>query len=80
MTTPTASSSIAITAASVALNTSILASTAAVSMEPKTMEDDKSPMFLQTKVAQIIAGVFVWVALFLTCQQVRTNSAFVKNI
>lgn len=27
-------------------------------------------IFLQTKTAQGIAGAFVWVALFLTCQQV----------
>lgn len=29
-----------------------------------------TPIFLQTRAAQIIAGVFVSVALFLTCQQV----------
>lgn len=28
------------------------------------------PIFLQTKLAQGIAGAFVWIALFLTCQQV----------
>lgn len=27
-------------------------------------------VFLQTKTAQGIAGIFVWVALFITCQQV----------
>lgn len=27
-------------------------------------------VFLQTKTAQGIAGAFVWMALFLTCQQV----------
>lgn len=31
------------------------------------------PIFLQTKLAQGIAGAFVWVALFLTCQQVRKS-------
>lgn len=30
-----------------------------------------TPIFLQTRAAQVIAGVFVFVALFLTCQQVR---------
>lgn len=30
-----------------------------------------TPIFLQTRAAQVIAGVFVSVALFLTCQQVR---------
>lgn len=29
-----------------------------------------TPIFLQTRAAQCIAGVFVWIALFLTCQQV----------
>ena len=28
-------------------------------------------IFLQTKTAQGLAGFFVWVALFITCQQVR---------
>lgn len=28
-------------------------------------------IFLQTKTAQGIAGAFVWMALFLTCQQVK---------
>lgn len=31
-----------------------------------------TPIFLQTRAAQVIAGIFVWVALFLTCQQVST--------
>jgi len=30
-------------------------------------------IFLQTKTAQVLAGVFVWAALFVTCQQVRTS-------
>lgn len=32
-----------------------------------------TPIFLQTRAAQGIAGVFVWAALFLTCQQVTGN-------
>ncbi|GFG36098.1 hypothetical protein Cfor_03671 [Coptotermes formosanus] len=31
---------------------------------------EAAPIFLETKAAQGIAGVFVWVALFITCQQV----------
>ena len=27
-------------------------------------------IFLQTKTAQGLAGIFVWIALFITCQQV----------
>lgn len=30
-----------------------------------------TPIFLETKAAQGIAGIFVFCALFLTCQQVR---------
>lgn len=30
----------------------------------------QEPMFLQTRSAQVIAGIFVWSALFITCQQV----------
>ena len=36
-----------------------------------------APIFLQTRAAQGIAGAFVWVALFLTCQQVLYHSAFI---
>lgn len=32
--------------------------------------ENTSPIFLQTRAAQGIAGAFVWAALFLTCQQV----------
>lgn len=31
-------------------------------------------IFLQTKTAQVLAGVFVWAALFVTCQQVGSDS------
>lgn len=45
------------------------ASAAALAMEdPLSHVGDG--IFLQTKTAQGIAGAFVWVALFLTCQQV----------
>ncbi|KAG8308216.1 hypothetical protein J6590_002302 [Homalodisca vitripennis] len=36
-----------------------------------SMPPHAEPIFLQTKLAQGIAGAFVWVALFLTCQQVK---------
>lgn len=32
------------------------------------------PIFLQTKLAQGVAGIFVWAALFLTCTQVIYNT------
>lgn len=44
------------------------ASAAALAMDPLSHVGDG--IFLQTKTAQGIAGAFVWVALFLTCQQV----------
>lgn len=49
-------------------------------MSTTTVSDEVSysnegtPIFLQTRAAQCIAGVFVWVALFLTCQQVLVAS------
>lgn len=35
-----------------------------------TVDKEATPIFLQTRTAQGIAGIFVWLALFLTCQQV----------
>lgn len=37
-------------------------------------------IFLQTKTAQSLAGICVWVALFITCQQVRTDEDFFIDI
>ena len=36
-----------------------------------TKDDEITPIFLQTRACQGISGAFVWLALFLTCQQVR---------
>lgn len=44
---------------------------ASMAMDPLSHVGDG--IFLQTKTAQGIAGVCVWVALFLSCQQVGTN-------
>ncbi|KAH0952645.1 hypothetical protein HN011_006058 [Eciton burchellii] len=38
-----------------------------------------TPIFLQTRAAQGIAGVFVWVALFLTCQQIYQHLRWYTN-
>ncbi|XP_032681715.1 transmembrane protein 184B isoform X1 [Odontomachus brunneus] len=38
-----------------------------------------TPIFLQTRAAQCIAGVFVWVALFLTCQQIYQHLRWYTN-
>jgi hypothetical protein len=42
---------------------------AAMALDPLSHVGDG--VFLQTKTAQVLAGVFVWIALFITCQQVR---------
>lgn len=41
---------------------------------------EATPIFLQTHAAQGIAGIFVWVALFLTCQQVSTVNKVLLHI
>ncbi|XP_043799171.1 transmembrane protein 184B isoform X1 [Apis laboriosa] len=38
-----------------------------------------APIFLQTRAAQGIAGAFVWVALFLTCQQIYQHLRWYTN-
>lgn len=57
-----------------ASNSSALASAFISSAVPFTIHHISSTppdqIFLQTKLAKGIAGVFVWIALFLTCQQV----------
>lgn len=50
------------------------ASAAALAMDPLSHVGDG--IFLQTKTAQGIAGAFVWVALFITCQQVSMIYVF----
>lgn len=58
--------------------TTTLASNIAVKMtqdhghlvDPLTLSHVGDGIFLQSKTAQIMAGAFVWMALFITCQQV----------
>jgi len=35
-----------------------------------------NPIFLQTTACQVIAGLFVWTAVFVTCQQVKFTVKF----
>lgn len=42
-------------------------------MSTTAIPEKAAPIFLQTRAAQGIAGAFVWVALFITCQQVLCN-------
>ncbi|XP_046659292.1 transmembrane protein 184B isoform X1 [Homalodisca vitripennis] len=44
-----------------------------------SMPPHAEPIFLQTKLAQGIAGAFVWVALFLTCQQIYRHLRWYTN-
>lgn len=36
----------------------------------RVVQAQSNPIFLQTTAAQVIAGLFVWTAVFVTCQQV----------
>lgn len=36
----------------------------------EVIQTPSNPIFLQTTAAQVIAGLFVWTAVFVTCQQV----------
>lgn len=40
---------------------------------------EATPMFLETKAAQGIAGAFVWIALFLTCHQIYQHLRWYTN-
>ncbi|XP_076757747.1 transmembrane endosomal protein isoform X2 [Xylocopa sonorina] len=42
-------------------------------------KEETAPIFLQTRTAQGIAGAFVWVALFLTCQQIYQHLRWYTN-
>ncbi|XP_076243594.1 transmembrane endosomal protein isoform X1 [Calliopsis andreniformis] len=42
-------------------------------------KEEAAPIFLQTRAAQGIAGAFVWVALFLTCQQIYQHLRWYTN-
>ncbi|XP_063382425.1 transmembrane protein 184B [Cydia fagiglandana] len=43
------------------------------------LEPLQQPMFLQTQTVQIIAGIFVWTALFITCQQIYQHLRWYTN-
>lgn len=50
-----------------------------VNVEPKSEDTEPTPIFLQTKAAQGIAGAFVALALFLTCQQIYQHLRWYTN-
>ncbi|XP_030019930.1 transmembrane protein 184B isoform X1 [Manduca sexta] len=64
-----------------------MSTTETINVTPQPMSDIvhkmlkplQEPMFLQTRTAQIIAGVFVWTALFITCQQIYQHLRWYTN-
>ncbi|KAK9694917.1 Organic solute transporter Ostalpha [Popillia japonica] len=46
---------------------------------PSVIQAPSEPIFLQTKLAQGIAGTFVWAALFVTCQQIYQHLRWYTN-
>lgn len=42
----------------------------------RVVQAQSTPIFLQTTAAQVIAGLFVWTAVFVTCQQVEFINLF----
>lgn len=53
--------------------------TSTTSVPDDISEEEPTPIFLQTRAAQGIAGAFVWVALFLTCQQIYQHLRWYTN-
>lgn len=53
--------------------------TASVSSAIDPLSHVGDGIFLQTKTAQGLAGAFVWVALFLTCQQIYQHLRWYTN-
>ncbi|XP_046822961.1 transmembrane protein 184B isoform X1 [Vespa crabro] len=45
----------------------------------RNVSKEATPIFLQTRTAQGIAGIFVWLALFLTCQQIYQHLRWYTN-
>ncbi|KAG5900463.1 hypothetical protein JTB14_010878 [Gonioctena quinquepunctata] len=62
------------TSSSLSLNDS--STTLAIIQESVPLSD---PIFLQTKLCQTIAGLFVWIALFLTCTQIYHHLRWYTN-
>ncbi|XP_003399381.1 transmembrane protein 184B isoform X1 [Bombus vosnesenskii] len=48
-------------------------------MSTTAIPEKAAPIFLQTRAAQGIAGAFVWVALFITCQQIYQHLRWYTN-
>ncbi|XP_012274709.1 transmembrane protein 184B isoform X1 [Orussus abietinus] len=64
---------------SVTENATAMTVTGIVDLVSKVDAKEATPIFLQTRTAQGIAGAFVWVALFLTCQQIYQHLRWYTN-
>ncbi|XP_077300654.1 transmembrane endosomal protein isoform X2 [Arctopsyche grandis] len=60
----------------VASTSTVVTTTVASHILPRALTE---PVFLQTKAAQGIAGIFVWAALFITCQQIYHHLRWYTN-
>lgn len=69
-TTSSTTTIVSVTAAAVNLLNNVTVASSAVTSSDSVHSAPSEPIFLQTKLAQGIAGVFVWAALFVTCTQV----------
>ncbi|KAL0271588.1 UNVERIFIED_CONTAM: hypothetical protein PYX00_008639 [Menopon gallinae] len=75
-TTPSVASSLHVVNATVQTTVKSLAST----VQSLTQDNSEvTPIFLQTKTAQAIAGIFVFCAIFLTCQQIYKHLRWYTN-
>lgn len=52
---------------------------AAIAMDPVLLSHVGDGIFLQTKTCQGLAGIAVWVALFITCQQIYHHLRWYTN-
>lgn len=52
---------------------------AALAMDPQLLSHVGDGIFLQTKTCQGLAGIAVWVALFITCQQIYHHLRWYTN-
>lgn len=59
------------TAATVQSNYAVKTVDSHVLGDPLTLSHVGDGIFLQSKTAQVLAGASVWIALFITCQQVK---------
>jgi tryptophan-rich sensory protein len=77
--TSTTTSTTSVSSVAAALVTGINATAAVMGPADQVHSAPSEPIFLQTKLAQGIAGVFVWAALFVTCTQIYHHLRWYTN-